>query len=171
MKLEGISNGRILCLFGVASACTCTLGWPVFRGKVVKPFFFLHRKCFRRRESFHFQVFVFFSFIRNEPECDVLHLHDIKSDRFFLRVTVQMYFLSVWKISKKKNFWPMLKKIQRKAVDIATRRYTSKQRRNSVKSVNNEANEQKNSTTDPSTASLSGSSNSEFCQLVNSTTK
>ena len=36
----------------------------------------------------------------------------------------------------------------------------SKQRRNSVKSVYNEANEQKNSTTDPSTASPSGSSES-----------
>ena len=48
----------------------------------------------------------------------------------------------------------------------------SKQRRNSVKSVDNEPNEHKNSTTDPSTAFPSGSSESSAtCQLYHQMTR
>ena len=36
-------------------------------------------------------VVCFFYFVENGSECSVLHLHDIKSYRYFLRATVQMW--------------------------------------------------------------------------------
>ena len=77
-------------------------------------------------------VVCFFYFVENWSEYSVLHLHDIKSDRYFLRATVQMWeytFGLGLKDEGKFFFLLMLKRIQRKAVDIefdiTVRRYTN----------------------------------------------
>ena len=76
-------------------------------------------------------AFFFLYFVRNEPECSVLHLHDIKSDRYFLREQFKCentFGLGLKDI--RKFFLADAKRIQRKVVDnkvgMTTRRYIVK---------------------------------------------